>query len=314
MVNETIISANNNYSEEKEIGENRVDPRNKLNELNGRNWIKATKSIWYSRPPRRDELKEQHPATYAESDIEQLIKFFTKEGQTVLDPFLGSGSTLIACHDTKRFGTGIELIDKWVEISQERVKQVETQKTLDSFAIEQETTQKIIHGDAEGELKKIESEYFHFIVTSPPYWGILNKPLDHKTKKERVGKGLDVRYSEDEKDLANVEKYSDFLKALQKTWKACYRVLKKNKYMCIVVSDFRHKNRFILYHADITKSMEEIGFILKGMIILVQDSKTLYPYGYPFEYVPNIHHQNILIFKKDENNEKLKDISNGKRG
>lgn len=312
MVNETIISTENK-SEEKPLNENKVDPRNKLNELNGRNWIKATKSVWYSRPPQRDKLKEQHPATYPESDIEQLIKFFTKEGQTVLDPFLGSGSTLMACHDTKRFGTGIELIDKWVEISQERIKQVETQKILDSFVTGQETTQKVIHGDAEEGLKKFDRDFFHFIVTSPPYWGILNKPLDHKTKRERTGKGLDVKYSEDEKDLANVKKYSDFLKSLQKVWKECYRVLKKKRYMCVVVSDFRHKSRFILYHADIAKSMEEVGFILKGMIILVQDSKALYPYGYPFEYVPNIHHQTILIFKKDENNEKLKDISNGQR-
>ena len=107
-----------------------IDSRNKLNELDGKEWIKSTKSVWFSRPKARDKLKEQHPATYPEEDIEKLIEFFTKKGQTVLDPFLGSGSILIACHSTKRNGIGIELIDKWVDISTKRVKDVETQKSL----------------------------------------------------------------------------------------------------------------------------------------------------------------------------------------
>ena len=37
--------------------------------------------------------------------------------------------------------------------------------------------------------------------------------------------------------------------------------------------------------------MEEASFTLQGMIIIVQDNKRLYPYGYPFSYVPNICNQ-----------------------
>ena len=94
-------------------GQTQVDPRNLLNELTNRQWMMETKSVWFSRPPQRDELKAQHPATFAESDIIRLIEFFTRPGMTVLDPFLGSGSTLVACAQCGRAGVGIELVEHW---------------------------------------------------------------------------------------------------------------------------------------------------------------------------------------------------------
>lgn len=72
--------------------------------------------------------------------------------------------------------------------------------------------------------------------------------------------------------------------------------------MCVVVSDFRHKSQFVPFHADLlaklTNPKSEKRFSLRGIKILIQNAKKLYPYGYPFSYVENIHHQYILIFKK----------------
>ncbi|MCX6346243.1 MAG: DNA methyltransferase, partial [Armatimonadetes bacterium] len=98
-----------------------TDLRNKMNELSNTDWMIETKSVWFSRPPFRDKLKAQHPATFAESDIVRLIEFFTKPGQRVLDPFLGSGSTLVACAQTDRNGTGVELVEHWAEIARQRI-------------------------------------------------------------------------------------------------------------------------------------------------------------------------------------------------
>jgi hypothetical protein len=41
-------------------------------------------------------------------------------------------------------------------------------------------------------------------------------------------------------------------------------------------------------------------FELKGVKILIQNAKKLYPYGYPYSYVENIHHQYILILQKSK--------------
>lgn len=272
----------------KEKLERSVDPRNSLNHLTNTEWMVETKSVWFSRPPQRDKLKAQHPATFAESDIARLIEFFTKQGESVLDPFLGSGSTLVACAQCGRIGTGIELIGHWADVASQRI------------ASEQSThLQAVIEGDSRSVMANFGDESFDFAVTSPPYWMILRKDLDHKVKAERKSKGLQTRYSDDQNDLGNLESYDEFLGELEKVFAECRRVLRKKRYMCVVVSDFRHKSKFVAYHADISRVMESAGFTLEGITILAQDSKNLYPYGIPYAFVSNIHHQYILVFRKN---------------
>ncbi|MEM2741716.1 MAG: DNA methyltransferase, partial [Nitrososphaeria archaeon] len=205
----------------KRVPKNMFDPRNELNDLTGTEWIKLTKSVWFSIPPPRDKLKEQHPATFAESDIEKLILFFTKKYQKVLDPFVGVGSTLIAAYNTERNAVGVELIKKWVDIAKKRLDNVRAQRRLDQ--LEPLTKQEILHGDAREVLKKFNDEEFDFIVTSPPYWRILTKKPDHKTKRERLARGLPTKYSEDSLDLGNIPTYEDFLNELKKVWIECHR-------------------------------------------------------------------------------------------
>ena len=70
--------------------------------------------------------------------------------------------------------------------------------------------------------------------------------------------------------------------------------------MAVIVSDFRHGPQYYLYHADLANEIQQRGLVLKGVIALLQDSKNLYAYGIPYAFVPNIHHQQILIFQKPE--------------
>jgi len=284
------------------------DSRNSLNDLNNVEWLTFTKSVWQSRPPPRDELKEQHPATFAENDIEKLILFFTKKGGRVLDPFSGSGSTLIACLNTNREGLGIELVDKWITISKQRLQRakqiagslpnIPTEFVQGRGQLLRQPGLEIMQGDSRAVLKQIRRESFDFVVTSPPYWAILTKARDHKSKRERLSKGLPTKYSEDKRDLGNASSYRGFLHELTKVFEECYRVLKQGKYMVIIVSDFRHGSKFVPFHNDLSDAVQTIGFSLEGITILVQDSKNLYPYGMPYAYVSNIHHQYILIFRK----------------
>ena len=83
--------------------------------------------------------------------------------------------------------------------------------------------------------------------------------------------------------------------------------LKSNKYMCIIVSDFRKKDKYYTFHADLANEIEKRGnFILKGIRILHQKFKGIYPYGYPHSFVPNMHHQNVLIFQNIKKNARVK--------
>lgn len=273
-----------------------VDPRNQLNDLTAREWIPETISVWTQRGLGAGhpdaQIERQHPAPFSFTDVARLIKFFTKAGNVVLDPFVGIGSTLKACALEGRSGIGIELNPQFAELTRRRLRD----EVKDMFA--NVSGQQLLEGDARGVLPSLDSDSVDFVVTSPPYWGILKKKADHKVKQERIANGLSTDYGDDVRDLANIASYSDFLRELSQIFGQCARTLKGGKYMAIVVSDFRDKSRYIMFHADLAREVEQYGLEMRGLTVLYQRHKKIFPYGYPYSFVPNIHNQYILILQK----------------
>lgn len=74
------------------------DPRNNLNNLSASEWIPETVSVWIQKGLGAGhpdaQIERQHPAPFSFTDVARLVRFFTKAGETVLDPFVGVGSTL----------------------------------------------------------------------------------------------------------------------------------------------------------------------------------------------------------------------------
>lgn len=287
--------------EYKKLSVGIVDRRNKLNDLTGKDWLPETKSFFYQKGLGANhpeaQIEKLHPAPYSFQDIGHLVRFFTKQGMRVLDPFGGVGSTAKACEVNGRVCTSIELSPKWHKLS---IKRLETEVGEGTSEHHQ-----FINGDSCEILKTFADETIDFVVTSPPYWGILNK-LDQKVIKNRVANNLETKYSENQKDLGNVESYQEFLDVLvDEVFLQCARILKHGKYMALVVSDFRDKSDYISFHSDLIYRLNRAtipkGGVLKlqGTKILLQNHKSLLPYGYPFSYVENIHHQYVLIFKKE---------------
>lgn len=284
----------------KDIVEGTIDKRNTLNDLTGKEWLPETKSYFYQKglgaEHKEAQIERQHPAPFSFQDIEKLILFFTKRGMSVLDPFGGVGSTAKACALLGRVCTSIELSEKYHALSIERLETEVGSGTSNAHHF--------INGDSCALLPTIADNSFDFIVTSPPYWGILNKQ-DQKVKKERVAHNLDTKYSEDNRDLGNVVDYTQFLDILcNNVFMQCARVLCAGKYMAIIVSDFRDKQSFVSFHSDLIQRLNGAQIstgetlYLQGVKILIQNHKSLLPYGYPFSYVENIHHQYVLIFQK----------------
>lgn len=282
-------------SEEKKIPEPKMKRVlvNQLNELTAKEWLPETISVWTQKGLGRGhadtKIEKQHPAPFSFQDVARLINFFTKSNDTVLDPFVGVGSTLKACAITGRKGIGIELNEKYVNLTNERL---DTELDIISQTVEQ----RIIHGDARTVLNDLETDSVDLVLTSPPYWNILHKK-DHKANQERVANNLDTKYSDNELDIGNISNYQDFINDLASILGSCSRVLKPMKYMSVIVSDFRDKSKYIMFHADIAHALIEYQLELKGITILYQRHKRIFPYGYPYSYVPNIHHQYILILQ-----------------
>ncbi len=294
------MSNTSKIKNKKSPKENKVDPRNLLNELTSTEWIPETISVWNQRGLGANhadaQIERQHPAPFSFTDISRIVRFFTKSEGVVLDPFVGVGSTLKACALEGRSGIGFELNPKYTELAKTRLET----ELHDLFS--NSNQQDIRQGDARDLINDIPTNSIDLIVTSPPYWNILHKE-DHKVKQERRKNNLDTRYSDDERDLGNIQDYNEFLNQLCSIFASCVRPLKPKKYMAIIVSDFRQKSNFIMYHADLANKLEEFEFELRGITILYQRHKRIFPYGYPYAYVPNIHHQYILILQnvKEEN-------------
>ena len=268
----------------------KYDKRNKLNDLTGKEWLKLTKSYWLSEKCKEDRIAYNHPAPFMVKDIEKLISMFTKKGMKVLDPFVGSGTTLLASNNLNRIGYGIDLNKKYIELCKERMH-----GKYDYY---------LFCGDSNTKLTKFEDEFFDYIVTSPPYHDILKNTSsglrsDNSKKGYRNGSRQGVEYYSDKKnDLGNQDTFDDFIKLLKKIMKKAYNKLKKGKYCSIIISDFTVNKKEVCVQSYIVKMMEDIGFEFVGTICLLQDNKTLYPFGYPFAYKINHHHQNIINFRK----------------
>ena len=262
----------------------KFDPRNKLNALTGREWIQFTKS-WFIADGKPSDISheiELHPASFPPPMIKEFIQFFTKPDGYVIDPFLGTGSTLVACDECGRTGVGIELYNKYAQTAKSR------------------TNQKIFVGDARiiiPELKK-EKRRFDLCITSPPYWNILKKNKDYN-QQLRAKKGLDLKYGDKTSDFGVIPTFNDFLSELVDFFNDLASILSDTGHLVVFVQNIRDKGETIPFAFKFTIELQKSSrYKFLGERIWLQNQKTLRPYGYPFSFVSNVHHHYCLIFQK----------------
>jgi site-specific DNA-methyltransferase (adenine-specific) len=87
-------------------------------------FIQWTNGVWNFSG--ESKTKIGHPAPFPIELPKRCIKLFSFQGETVLDPFLGSGTTLIACLQTHRVGIGVEINREYCQLAAERLKQQRT--------------------------------------------------------------------------------------------------------------------------------------------------------------------------------------------
>ena len=66
--------------------------------------------------------------------LEQIIKASSGEGMTILDPFMGSGTTGVACKNLNRNFIGIEIDKKYFEIAKQRIEGTQYNQSLELTA------------------------------------------------------------------------------------------------------------------------------------------------------------------------------------
>ena len=214
-------------------GEGTYHDYNRLNNLTSKEWIKFQKSWFIINPKSRKKDVMMHPAKFPEELIENFIRFFTKEGQTIFDPMVGTGSTLLAAMNTNRNGIGIELSKKYANVAAQRVN--EERETMNNSG--NKNNIKLYNGDARM-LDKIISSDIDYCITSPPYWDMLREK-GFETQKTREKMNYDTYYSEDELDVGNIEDYFRFLEELSEIYLKVYDVMKIGGYLTVIVKNIK---------------------------------------------------------------------------
>lgn len=269
--------------------------KKRLNELDGRTWQRYSISIW-DISKSKEEIKLRHPAMFPMELCRRLLEIYTKKGDVVLDPMMGSGSTILVARDMERKGIGVDINPEFVELTQKRL----SQQKLVQLAVKEPD---VYCEDAVNLLRYVKPNSVDFVLTSPPYWNIhtRKRTADYKTPRP---------YSTLEKDLGNIPDFNDFMNELKSVFQKVHTVLRYGKKCVIIVMDIRQGSQFFPFHMSITNMMTEIGFVLEDIIIWdrKKEYSNLRPLGYPYVFIVNKIHEYILIFRKDraeENEEKL---------
>jgi len=266
------------------------DLKNKFNHMTGKEWTIFSCS-WFIFNAIKKDLDEErsicgnsvdHPATYSPTMMEGFIKFFTKEGMSVLDPFAGIGSTLVGCARTGRIGYGIELNKKYYETILKRVPEFKNN---------------VILGDSR-KIKEYFKNKFDFCISSPPYWDVLNRSTGGFEEK-RTAQGRDVKYSDSITDLGNIDEYEAFLRELTKIYLDIYDLLRDGAYIVVIVKNIKKSGKLYPLAWDIASKLS-VKYELKDEKIWIQDKIGLAPYGYPYSWTSNILHHYCIILRKEK--------------
>lgn len=94
-------------------------------------FIEFTRSVWSFPPSSAKEIG--HPAPFPIELPYRCIQLYTFEGDVVLDPFVGSGTTCIAAIMLKRHYIGIDINEEYIRLAQNRISQFLAQKKLTEF-------------------------------------------------------------------------------------------------------------------------------------------------------------------------------------
>ncbi|MEM2143856.1 MAG: DNA methyltransferase [Candidatus Jordarchaeaceae archaeon] len=263
-----------------------------MNDLDGTTWSKYSISIW-DIVKTAEENKLGHPAMFPSELCKRLIKIYTKKGETVLDPFLGSGSTIVAAKDLERKGIGIELNPEYVKLAKKRLGQTK-------LFFEENIEPEIYCDDSHNLLNHVKAESIDLVITSPPYWNVHLRKRSADMKEARP-------YSDSKKDIGNIESYASFMSSLKDIFSKVFVSLKPGKRCVIIVMDLRVWSQFMPFHMDVSKVMHEVGFILEDIIIWDRrkEYNNLRPLGYPYVFIVNKVHEYLLIFRKPKLNERV---------
>ncbi len=250
--------------------------------MNAKEWIQSQVAVWeffYERRDIRD--KNIHPAVFPIALAARCISLFTHVGELVLDPFVGSGTTLLAAQDLGRNAVGFDLKREYIDLCYSRLGQ---------SRLDENSQQIAVCDDAHNIPQYFEEETIALVLTSPPYANMLNRRRKNKSIRGDMRKNehfLKVQqYSDDHRDLGTMEpkKYADVLGEI---YAGILPLLRPKAHAVINITDLWWEDHRIPIHVYTIEAMEKVGYELRNIIIW--DRRKLVNrvgiFGWPSNYI-----------------------------
>jgi DNA modification methylase len=251
-----------------------------INCLTPKEWMLSQIGVWQFLYEKRDiRDKSLHPATFPISLAKKLISLFTHAGELVIDPFVGSGTTLVAAQDLNRNAVGFDLNKNYIDLCESRLKQ---------GTIFNNAKQLVILDDARNITSYIRDNTISLILTSPPYANLLNRKRKNKSRRDRDNEQLDKveQYSQDERDIGTYS-VDDWAKAMGDIYEKLLPLLKTKGHCVINVPDMWWENKRITLHLALIDELRLRGFELRNTIIWDRTNivNNIGIFGWPSNYI-----------------------------
>ena len=253
---------------------------NHLNCLTAKEWVKRMPSVQEFQFEKRD-IRDRlvHPATFPISLATWGITLFTHRGELVVDPFAGVGTTLLSARDTRRNAIGIELQQKYADITSGRLEDGNILREMQCMVVD----------DARHAAEYFADESISLILTSPPYADALNKPMGSKSYRHREQQettGVNINYSSDEKDLGTLRpEYWSY--AISDIFHNLREKVKSGGNVIVDIFDEAKDGKKYPLSKYVIDSMESAGYEYRNCIIW--DKRKLFSslgiFGWPNNYL-----------------------------
>ena len=257
-------------------------PPNHINCLTAKEWIQSQVAIWeffYEKRDIRD--KTIHPAVFPVGLPAKCIKLFTHQGELVIDPFVGIGTTLLAAQDLNRNAVGFDLKKEYIDIAKSRLAQGNLLNTTQQIAI---------RDDARNTPQYLKEKTVALAVTSPPYSKFLDKPRLNKSMRADLRNNKHYlavqQYSQDPNDIGTLEPIA-FSKALGEIYRGILPLLRPKAHCIININDLWWENKRYPTHAYVIEELSKVGYELRNVLIWDRRNLVNRPgiFGWPNNYI-----------------------------
>ena len=272
---------------------------NKLNDLAGNEWSYFLRSVINTRYLTSGEegyahhIRKIHPSPKPPQLMRDIIKFFTKENEHILDYFMGVGGTLIGASLSKRNALGIDLSSKYITAYKKACKELKLkeQSTIKGDCLDILKDKNLIE-------KYLKNKKFSLIAIDPPYGDMMSREKTGEAIKKNQSTDA-TPFTKNRSDLGNMD-WKSFKEKFLESIHLSIPFLKDRGHYVVFIKDLQPKEgQTNLLHSDLIEEMNKIeGLNYIGMKIWADESINLYPYGYPHSFVSNQLHQYIMFFRK----------------